>query len=524
MVPDPVLLGVLDGPRSLSRKSIRLILAGLFLVFFAVAWPDLGRPFTSVHYVRQNHTYDISRRVFQEGWSAVLTPKMSFSLPENAQVPFTVARMDFPFHGLLGWPWAAFFPGREREIVRLISLAVAAVSMGLFFRILRFWHDPHVSLVICAMWILSPLLLHLGQIPMPDIFATTFMMAAFAFSLRGGLMGSACSFLMALLAKVSVIVYGLPILAALILARKPGGIIPAIRLSVRWGLLPLAGLALWIALGQNDPPASWQIIGGVPCGERGLIRLEDLLSFPMYIPPLAMLLAFGCGVLGIAFLAASSHHVHPTPGAWLVVCVLVAIVAQYLLMRISWLEFQYTLPVLFWVLWLASFGVAPFLKKVRHGFGWRIAFFSLLVGQVSVSLVCSAYLKKSRVSNIEAIEAAQKFLPENARVIVFAFVGGTATSPPVWLKCNTLSLCDLANPSAPWDERGFVGQVERLRGMGFEYLAVFDTDTRQRLASFLGPPSFETDHAVLGSSVRRFCESKFRLIYQGNRIVLYGLK
>lgn len=523
MVPDPVLLGVSDRPRGLSRTSIRLILAGLLLVFFAVAWPDLSRPFTSVHYVRQNHTFDINRRVFQEGWSAVLTPKMSFSLPENAQAPFTVARMDFPFHGLLGWPWAAFFPDREREIVRLISLAVAAVSMGLFFRILRFWHDEQVALIICSIWLFSPLLLHLGQIPMPDIFSTMFMMAAFAFSLRGRLWGSALFFMMALLAKVSVIVYGLPILAALILATRPGGIFPAIRLSVRWGLIPLAGLTSWILAGQHDPPSSWQIIGGVPCGERGLIRLEDLLSFPMYVPPFAMLLAFGCGVLGIAFGAASLRRLHPTPGSWLVGCVLVAIAAQYLLMRITWLEFQYTLPVLFWVLWLASFGVAPFLKKIRHGPGWKIVFAVLLAGHVGVSMVCTAYLKKSRVSNIEAIEAAQDFLPKNARVIVFAFVGGTATSPPVWLKRNTLSLIDLANPSAPWNEAEFVSQVERLRGTGFGHLAVFDTDTRQRLASFLGPLSFETDHAVPRSSIRRFCESKFKLIYEGNRIAVYDL-
>ena len=193
-------------------------------------------------------------------------------------------------------------------------------------------------------------------------------------------------------------------------------------------------------------------------------------------------------------------------------------------MRITWLELQYTLPVFFWVLWLASFGVAPFLKKVRHGRWWKIAFFGLLAGQAGVSLVCTAYLKKSRVSSIEAIEAAQEFLPENARVIVFAFVGGTATSPPVWLKRNTLSLCGLANPSSPWDEKEFVSQVQRLRESGFGYLAVFDTDTRNRLASFFGPLSYETDHAVPGSSIRRFCESRFQLLYEGDRIVLYSLK
>jgi len=449
---------------------------------------------------------------------------MSFSLPENAQATFTVARMDFPFHGLLGWPWVAFFPDREREIVRLISLVVAAVSVGLFFRILRFWHDERVALVICAIWIFSPLLLHLGQIPMPDIFSTTFMMAAFVFSVRGRLLGSALFFMMALLAKVSVIVYGLPILAALILAKQSKEIFSTIGLAMRWGLITLVGLTLWIVLGRYDPPASWQIIGGVPCGERGPIRLEDLLRLSMYTPPLAMLFAFGCGVLGVAFLVASLRRLHPRPGAGLVGCVLIAIVAQYLLMRITWLEFQYTLPVFFWVLWLASFGVAPFLKKDRYGRWWKIAFFGLLAGQVGVSLVCTAYLKKSRVSSIEAIEAAQEFLPENARVIVFAFVGGTATSPPVWLKRNTLSLCGLANPSSPWDEKEFVSQVQRLRESGFGYLAVFDTDTRNRLASFFGPLSYETDHAVPGSSIRRFCESRFQLLYEGDRIVLYSLK
>lgn len=505
-------------------KRSGLILAGFFLAFFAVAWPDLSEPFTSAHYVRQNHTFDINQRVFHEGWPAVLTPKMSFSLLENPQDPFTVARMDFPFHGLVGWTWAIWFPGQEREIVRLVSMAATAFSVGLFFWILRFWHTEAVALIICAIWLFSPLLLHLGQIPMPDIFATTFMMAAFAFSLRGRLLWSALFFLLALLAKVSVIVYGLPILAGLLSAKQPQRILPLFRLSIQWGLIPLVGLAFWICLGQYDPPASWQIIGGVPCGERGPIRLEDLLSLRMYVSPLVMLFAFGCGVLGTACLWASFGRLRQIPGRSLVGCTLAAIVAQYLLMRITWLEFQYTLPVLFWVLWVASFGVDPILRKIREHSGFKAACLMATVFHVALILVCATYLKKSRVSNIQAIEAAQKYLPDNSRIIVFASVRGTTTSPPVWLKRNTLSLRELALPGAPWNEAELSLQIEKLRPAGFNYLAVFDVDAAKSVWPLARSPVFETNYALAGSEIRQFCESRFQLIYEGDRMALYSLK
>src|SRR5277367_3066102 len=110
----------------MTRRQARLVVRGLQLLFLIVIIFHLNAPFLSAHNERQNQTYDIARHVFHEGWSAILTPKTSFSLPAYEARPFTIARQEFPFHGLFGWPLVKLF-GHEYAIVRLVSAAFALV-------------------------------------------------------------------------------------------------------------------------------------------------------------------------------------------------------------------------------------------------------------------------------------------------------------------------------------------------------------------------------------------------------------
>ena len=79
----------------------------LQLIFVLTALPRLDAPFLSVHFERQNQTYDLARHVFHEGWSAVVFPKASFSVVDMKpnRLPSFVSRV--PFHGILAWPIAA---------------------------------------------------------------------------------------------------------------------------------------------------------------------------------------------------------------------------------------------------------------------------------------------------------------------------------------------------------------------------------------------------------------------------------
>ena len=86
--------------RQVARRVVRLIQC----CFLAIAIIQLDAPFLSAHNERQNQTYDVARHIFQEGWSAVLTPKASFSLPGYEARPFTIIRQEFPFHGLIRVP------------------------------------------------------------------------------------------------------------------------------------------------------------------------------------------------------------------------------------------------------------------------------------------------------------------------------------------------------------------------------------------------------------------------------------
>src|SRR5690348_4396889 len=117
LVADEPLRGSLTCAETQSRWKLVVLLQALFL---AVALFQIDGPFLSAHNERQNQTYDVARNIFHRGWRAVLAPQASFSVPGYERQSFTSLQLEFPFHGLLGWPISKLTT-HERAIVRIIS-------------------------------------------------------------------------------------------------------------------------------------------------------------------------------------------------------------------------------------------------------------------------------------------------------------------------------------------------------------------------------------------------------------------
>lgn len=398
--------------RLLESTALKLVylLQALFLV---TALFDLDAPFLSVHFERQNQTFDIARHVFREGWSAVIAPKASFSLPGYTSQPFTICRYEVPFHGLFGWPLAAAL-GHERAVVRLISVAFALLSIYLFFSTLRHWVEPAAALAGTALWATAPLVLQLGQVPMPDILCTTGVIASFYFALKGNLPVSSGCFLFAILAKESVLPFGLPILVALLVAKECRSAGRFLILSIAWGLAPLLGLAAWISLDRFSPPTPWTILQ--TAAERNDV---GFLNPTLYVVGAACLFPFGVGVLGMLGIASAAINKAPRMNCWIKRSIVVACLVYFFFVDRKILEPQYFLPLIFWLALAASFGFAWLIERQRSSLLWRTVLGVAVCAHVVVVWMFTSDVKAARVSNLAGIESAAHLIPTGARVVMF---------------------------------------------------------------------------------------------------------
>ncbi|MDB6108557.1 MAG: hypothetical protein JWR69_307 [Pedosphaera sp.] len=508
-----------------EREALRFVrlLQALFLL---TALFQLDAPFIAAHNERQNQTYDMARHVFHEGWRAVLTPKVSFSLPGYEWRPFTIAQLEVPFHGLLGWPLARV-AGHERMVVRLVSIAFALVSIQLLYLILRCWLKPAAATVGTAVWTTAPLVLHFGQVPMPDILCTTGILAAFFFALRGKLWASSGCFLFAVLAKTSVLAFGLPILVALLAARKCQCARDCFRCSILWGLAPLLGLSAWIALGLLAPPTPWTVLTIIT--ERGDFGALARPSF--YIFVLGCLLPFGMGILGALGFASAMLKKTPGMNPWIKWALIVANVFYLVSVVRKIPEPQYTLPLLAWAVVAASFGFQSLIDRLGGGILWRAALGAALGLHVLVVVIFACDVKASRVPNFTEIESVAGMLPVDARVVVvYRYYGA---SPAVWLNRNVFAIDNLPELEA---------ELPKLQALGFNHLVILDLESRHHDISRTGlvalarrllraaPGKSSPEEATLtsladsSSPVRRYCDQRFSRLLERQHIVLYSLR
>jgi len=487
---------------------------------------QLDAPFLSAHNERQNHTFDMARHVFHDGWRSIVTPKVSFSRPGFETQRFTALLGEVPFLGVIGWP-LTLLTSHERAVVRLVSTAFALISIQFMYWILRFWLPPAPSAAGTALWATAPLTLHFGQVPMPDILCTAGMLAAFWFALRGKLPASSGCFLFAILAKQSVLPFGLPILAALLVARNCRSRRNFLQLSLAWGWLPLLGLLLWMGLLYWFAPPNPRTISNDIMGRGEWIEMVDL-SFYKFV--LGCLFPFGLGVLGfvgVVFALWAQPAKMDRRIKWAIIgsnlFYLVAVVRKVP-------EPQYLLPMLAWCVIPASFGFNRLMDKLRAGAAWRTALGTVLTMHVLMALALTIDLKASRVPNFPDIERAAQLLPPEARVVVASRSFGC--SPAVWLNRNVVGVM------------GSTGMAERftaLRGFGFTHVLLLDIDSWHDPRSAEGPLALAgrlfralrqtppasganlAGYAGPASPFRRYCDQNFSLLFVAPHVVLYAM-
>ena len=503
--------------------------AALQALFFITALIGLNGPLDSMHYLRQCQTFDVARHVFRDGWSAVFTPRASFtefSVPDDTFSPlvlpaprFTIIHLEVPFHGLFAWPAALLFPGQELVIVRLVSVVFALLSISLVYLVLRHWLDAAPALGGTALWTTAPLFIHCGQVPMPDVLAITGLLLAFLLALRGSIGGSSSAFLFTILAKLSLIVYGLPVLAALLIARECRSIGQFVKISLLWGLGPLLGITGWLSLSRHDPYGSWVVFGGFAPGPYGPPGLADWLDPKFYLNPLLYVFVFGGGIMGIVGLLFALGKTAARLNPVLKGSIILALLANYGLEKVVWFEPQYALPVIFWLVLAASFGFSRLLEIVRENRSWRIPLACLLVLHLALVCVTTNFLRSSRVPNVRDVEAAAQLTPPDARVVVYAKL--PAGIPSAWMDRNTLKVA----PFETYSDSGMDKLNQRLQGFrqaGFNYLIVFDVQGPHR-GNPLRATDYDGDLTSASSPFRRYFDQKYQKLFEANNVVLYSL-
>ncbi len=515
-----------DAPRR-ERRARRWVLI-FQILFMLVLLLDLDGPFLSAHNERQNQTFDMSRHVFRDGWRSVITPKVSYSGWGFEKQPYTAALLEVPFHGLIGWP-LALVTSHERAVTRLISTAFALLSIQLMYGIMRFWLPAAAAAAGAGVWATAPLILHFGQIPMPDIICTAGLLAAFWFALRGNLAASSGSFLFTLLAKLSVIVFGLPILTALLVARQCRTKRDFVRISIVWGWLPLCGLLLWeYVLYHFAPPTRMSVMQIM--SDRG--SWSNLVRFTFNKFVFGTTVGFGLGVLGCVGLFFAAREKGHAMNPWVKWAIIGANVFFFLFVIRKVPEPQYLLPTLAWCVMAAGFGFSYLIETAWSNRKWRMALGAGLVLHLAVAALLTIDLKASRVPNFADIQHVAKLLPADARVLVLYRYYGA--SPAVWLDRNVLAV-GVSVPSM------FPGACEVARRAGFTHLLILDIESWHDDASKDGPlalamrlfdavrkkppvtganlPSF----ASLSSPFRQYCDQAFSPLYVAPHVVLYAM-
>jgi hypothetical protein len=470
------------------------------LLFLVVMLFQLDAPFLSAHNERQNDTFDMARHVFHDGWRSIVMPKVSYTRPGFETERFTAGLGEVSFHGVIGWP-LTLLTSHERAVVRLVSTAFALISIQLLYWILRFWLPPAPSAVGAALWATAPLTLHFGQVPMPDILCTTGTLAAFWFALRGRLPASSGCFLFGILAKLSVLPFGLPILVALLVARNCRSKRNFLQLSLAWGWLPLLGPLLWMGLIHWFAPPNSRTITNEIMSRGDWITMVSLSFYKLV---LGCLFPFGLGVLGFVGVLFAMRAQRPKMDQrikWAIIgsnlYYLAAVVRKVP-------EPQYLLPMLAWCVIPASFGFNLLMDKLRAGAAWRIALGTVLILHVLMALAFTIDLKASRVPNFPDIERAAQLLPPDARVVVVSRFYGCSAA--VWLNRNVVGI---------WQPTGMAERFTTARRRGFTHVLILDIESRHGLNL--------PDYADPASPFRRYCDQNFSPLFVAPHVVLYSM-
>jgi hypothetical protein len=341
---------------------------------------------------------------------------------------------------------------------------------------------------------------------MPDILCTTGIIASFSFALNGNLPVSSGCFLFAILAKESVLPFGLPILVALLVAKECRSAGRVLTLSIAWGLVPILGLAAWISLDRFSPPTPWTILQtATDRNDTGLLQPR------LYIFTTACLFPFGVGVLGTLGIASAALNKAQRMNCWIRRSIIVACLVYFVFVIRKILEPQYFLPLVFWLALAASFGFARLIERQRFSLVWRTALGVAICAHVLVVWMFTSDLKAARVSNLAEIECAAHLIPNGARVVMVCRHYGAG--PAVWLNHNVVNI--------PGDTKNMDHELRTLRSQNFTYLMILDVESRH--GDHASGGEAVTHFAAPSSPVRQFCDQYLQRLFESQSVVLYSL-
>lgn len=512
-----------ENDRRAKRHGQRLVwfFQALFVVVMLF---QLDEPFLGAHNERQNETFDMARHVYRDGWRSVLTPKVSYSWPNALKQPYTAMLMEVPFHGIIAWPFT-YITSHERALMRLVSTAFALMSIQLLYWILYLWVSPAAAAAAAGCWAMAPLVLQFGQVPMPDIISTAGLLLAFWFALRGKLPAASLGFLFSMLAKPNSIVFGLPVLVALLLARNCRSVRDILRVSILWGWLPLVGIVAWeFLINYFTPPTDMTILDVMGrSGENRLLRL----SFYKFL--FGCLFPMGTGVLGFLGIIFAWKGGIKRLAPWLKVAIILSNFAFIVLVVRKVAEVQYTLIILIWLIMAASFGFEFLLAKWCESRLWRTGLAAAMIVHVLMAIFFTVDLKGSRAPNYPDIVRAGSILPPDARVIVLYRYYGA--SPAIWLNRNVVAV-------GGYSPSFFPSFCEKAFAAGFTHVMILDMESWHDPHSHDSPLAMikrvlnvghpNQDASVTGltspsSLFRQYCDLVFEPIFSGSRVVLYSM-
>jgi hypothetical protein len=485
----------------------------LGIAFVLIGLLHLRDPFlTSASHERQNQTVGLEMSATQGLSGFWREPRVLFSSASAPELPYSGLRFEFPFPALLatiagraGWP-------EGKSFYVLLSLVCSLVSAWFLLLVLRHWQVPeHAGVAAGILWLFSPLVLHYGQIPMPDIFATCFMSAALYLNVvRSSVFISSLLFAIALLAKPNVGPFAFPFASWILSDSTLSWPNRLVRIAC-WGILPTLFLGIWLLLSRHDAPHVQNLltllqVGQLDAGAGGLllpgvwIRMASYLTF------------FGIGAVGLLALVVSRRtDAIPPRTRWLFLAALLSAIFCYArFTRFMWREPQYTLPLLFWLTLFVGLRSASLFDRLRGSKGLRAAFQVAAVAQVVVTTALTMDLKASRAPADEELSHLRDAVRTSRRVLTLSPSYGASSS--IWLGKNTLEY--FAASQSP------EASLETFERLGFSAFVVFDYSLRAGI-------SFQartwTDVAALQPALIKYLEGNRREIYRGRHSRVFSL-
>lgn len=456
------------------NQSSSLIPFLFYFVFFLIGLININSPFVNAQHERQNQTVSIAQNVAKFGLTGIFFPRADFSNPVSPESKYTVIHWEFPFLGVFYLPFA-FIGIQEFWIFRIIMILISIIAGHCAFKTFLFLTDNKAfSEILLSLFLFSPFVLHFGQVPMPDMITTCFLVISFYSALKFQqkqnnfyLFQASLFFGLSLIAKASIIPFGLPILGMFWSKNKLMS--KNIQISFLWGLLPSLFLISWALLSLESPEGSWNLL---QARKDQLDIVLDLLSFNYYFRIICYISLFGIGFVGLFFTFKGIKAIlESNKSAALLFNILISMVFTYIVLHTKmWREPQYSVPILFWLLILASFSITSFEII------WRKNRKYIITGML-VQLIISGYLtidlKADRMPHIEQLEKVSKEIPVDARVLQLSrSYGGTIC---LYLKQHNLAkIEDAADPGQ------FLSEYKKY---GYQYLLFFDYSLRKDLFS-----------------------------------------